>query len=86
MCEVNPEYKKSVTYEKGKKLLYVMIFKAIYGMIASALIWYDLLFTTISDLGFKLNSYERCIVNKLINEHQCTIRWFCGRQQYFIYG
>ena len=73
MCEVNPEYEKFVTYEKGKKLLCVLILKAIYGMIESALLWYDLLFKTLSYLGFKLNHYKRCISNKVIDDHQCTI-------------
>ena len=40
LCEVNLEYEIFVTYEKGKKVLYVLILKAIHGMIESALIWY----------------------------------------------
>ena len=67
MCEVNPEYGNFVIYNKYKKVLYVPILKAIYEMIVSALIWYDFFSTTLSDLGFKLNSYERCIANKLID-------------------
>ena len=47
MCEVNPEYEKFVIYEKGKKVLYVLILKSIYGMIKSALLWYDFFSTTI---------------------------------------
>ena len=26
--------------------------------------------------GFKLNPYERCIANKLIDGHQCTVAWY----------
>ena len=76
ICEVNPEYEKFMKYEKGKKVLYVLILKAVYVMIESALIWYDFFSTTLSDLGFKLNPYEICIANKLIDEHQYTIRCF----------
>ena len=47
MCKVNPEYGTFVTYEKGKKLLYVLILKAIYVMIESALLWYDFFSTTL---------------------------------------
>ena len=57
MCEVNPEYGIFVIYEKGKKVLYVMILKAIYGMLESSLLWYDLFSTTLSNLGFKFNPY-----------------------------
>ena len=27
-------------------------------------------------MGFKLNPYIKCIANKVIDEHQCTIGWF----------
>ena len=47
MCEVNPEYEKFVIYENGKKVLYVLILKSVYGMIDSALLWYDLFSTTL---------------------------------------
>ena len=76
MCDVNPEYEKFVTYEKGRKVLYVLILKSVYGIIESALLWYDFFSTTLSDLGLKLNPYERCIANKIIYENQCTTRLF----------
>ena len=38
MCKVNPEYEKFVIYERGKNMLYVLIFTAIYGIIESTLI------------------------------------------------
>ena len=53
MCEVNPEYLPHVRYEeKGKKVLYVSIIRAIYGCIFSALCWYELFWTTLKDMGF----------------------------------
>ena len=54
MCEVNPEYEKFMIYDKGKKVLYVLISTVIYRIIESAILWYDFLSTTISDLGPKL--------------------------------
>ena len=57
MCKVNPEYEKFVIYDKVKKLLYVLILKAIYGMIESALLWYNLFSATLLYLRFKLNPY-----------------------------
>ena len=50
-------------------------------MVESDLIWYDFFSKTLSDLGFKLNPYERCIENKLIYEHQCTIGWFVDKNK-----
>ena len=76
MCEVNTEYETFVTYENGKKELYVLVLKEIYGMIESALLWYNFFSATLSYLVFKINLYERCIEKKLVDEHQCTIGWF----------
>ena len=27
-------------------------------------------------MGFKLNSYDKCVVNKMIDVKQCTIAWW----------
>ena len=77
MCEVNPEYKKYVTTDKnGKKILYVKVLRAIYGCIESALLWYELYVKTLKGMGFKLNPYDKCVANKMINGKQCTIAFF----------
>ena len=38
VCHVNPEFNQDVRNENGKKVLYIQILKAIYGMIESALL------------------------------------------------
>ena len=32
--------------------------------------------TTLKDLGFIINPYDRCMANKMINGKQCTIVWY----------
>ena len=76
MCEVNPEYKKYVIYEKGKKVLCVRVLRKIYGCIESALLWYQVYPKTLKDVGFNLNPYDKCVANKTINGKQCTIAWY----------
>ena len=76
VCKVNSEYEEFVTYDKGKKVLRVLILKMIYGMIESDFLWYNLFSKKISDLGIKIKPYEQWISNKVIYEHQCTIIWF----------
>ena len=76
MCEVNPEYKADVRFENGKKVLYVRILAALYGMIESALLWYTLYTEVLHKEGFELNPYDRCVANKIINGKQCTIGWY----------
>ena len=39
MCNINPEHKKNVGYENGQKVLYMLVLRAIYGCIESALQW-----------------------------------------------
>jgi len=59
MCRVNPKYKEFVTMEKGKKVLYVQLLKALYGCVQSALLWYDLFTNTLKEAGFVLNPHPR---------------------------
>ena len=76
MCKVNPEYKEHARIKNGKKVLYVQVLKAIYGMIESALRWYELFTGTLCGMGFKLNPYDRCVANKMIKGSQCTVGWY----------
>ena len=76
MCEVNEKYKKFVTYENGKKVLYLQLLKALYGCVQSALLWYDLFTNTLKVDGFVLNPYDACVANKIVNDKQCTIVWY----------
>ena len=76
MCTVNPEYADYVIEENGKKVLYLQIPKALYGMIESALLWYQLFLSVLTEQGFTLNPYDPCIANKMVNGKQCTIAWY----------
>ena len=55
------------------KCLYVRVLRALYGCIKSTLLWYELYSLILIKMGFKINPYDRCVVNKVINGHQCTI-------------
>ena len=76
MCQVNEKYKAYVCYEKGRKTLYLKLLRALYGCIESALLWYELFTSTLKNMGFSLNPYDKCIANKIINGSQCTIVWY----------
>ena len=75
MCEVNPEYEPTVIYEKGVKVLYMLVLRSIYGCIDAAMLWYELYTKELKNMGFKLNEYDPCVANKLIDGSQCTIAW-----------
>ena len=57
-------------------MLYLQALRAIYGSIYYALLWFDLFSNTLTEKGFKLNEYNRCVANKEINRKQCTISWY----------
>ena len=50
--------------------------EALYGFIKSALLWYELFTGELRDVGFKLNPYDKCVANKMIDGKQCTIAWW----------
>jgi hypothetical protein len=64
MCSVCETYKDFVTYENGKKVLFLRLLKAVYGCVKSALLWYELFTGTLQGLGFELNPYDTCLANK----------------------
>ena len=76
MCEINPEHKKNIIYENGKQVLYMKIVRALYGCIEASLQWYKCYTEVLEKEGFKLNPYDKCVANKIINGEQCTITWY----------
>jgi len=77
MCHVNPRYAAFVVIEGGKKVLYLRLLKALYGCaVKSALLWYELFTGTLQGMGFELNPYDPCVVNKTINDKQCSVVWY----------
>jgi hypothetical protein len=55
LCEMDDNYTQCVTYEGKQKVLYVHIIKALYGLLASAMLFYKKLVGNLIGLGFKLN-------------------------------
>ena len=68
--------KDFVVTEKGKKVLYVQLDKALYGCVKSALLWYNTYTETLKGMGFELNPYDMCVANAMIDGKQCTIVWY----------
>ena len=83
ICQMDPGFAPHIRYENGKKVLYIQLLKALYGCIESALLWYNLFSTTLKDLGFEINPYDKCIANMKINGKQCTIAWYVDDNKIF---
>ena len=67
MCEVSKTYESHVTCEKGKKLLCLKALRAICRCVQSSLPWHELFSQTLIGMGFVINSYDKCVSNKMID-------------------
>ena len=56
-------------------MMYVRFIKALYGMLRAALLLYKILRSDLENMVFKINPYDPCVVNKMVNGHQMTICW-----------
>ena len=70
MVLVDPKlYRKHVRYSTtGEVIMYVCITKALYGMLQSALWWYKELRYNLKAYGLKVNPYDQCVTNAVINK------------------
>ena len=68
-------YSKYIAIQKGQKVLYVKMHKALYGMLKSALLFYRKLWDDLVGMGFAINPYDSWVANKMINWCQMTITW-----------
>jgi hypothetical protein len=77
MVQVAPTlYRKYISVDrKGTAILYVKMQKAMYGLLRSALLFYRKLVGELESAGFKLNPYDPCVANKMINGKQMTVCW-----------
>jgi hypothetical protein len=62
-------------YEKGVKVLYVEVWKALYVMLQASLLFYKKLCKGLEEIGFTVNSYDPCVANCMINCKQHSATW-----------
>ena len=53
--------------ECGKTVIYVDPLKALYGTLMAARLFWEKFTTALTMLGFQINPYDACVVNKTIN-------------------
>ena len=69
-------YKDYVVTEKGEKVMYMELLKALYSTLhAARLFWQKLSKQLIDVWGFTPNKYDDCVVNKTTKGHQMTVVW-----------
>ena len=76
LVELSPEtYQSCVIEERGRKVLYVEVLRAIYGMLEAAMLWYHEFRKRLEEIGFKFNDYDACVANRTVKGRQHTIRY-----------
>ena len=75
MVEIAPDvYKLNVTPEKkGLKQLLLQCQNALYGTMVEILLYYRKFTKSLTDVGFKINPYDPCKANNMIDRQQMTI-------------
>ena len=74
LVESDPiKWKKHLYKENGKWVIYVICNKEIYGTMNAALLAYKKLAKLFQMWGFKMNPYDACVWNKIVNGTQFTI-------------
>ena len=56
------------TNKSGQKVLIVECLNAVYGTMVAALLYYKKFVKSLTKHGFKLNPYDGCVANKIVNE------------------
>jgi hypothetical protein len=68
MAQTDPKlYRKYLVDKKGKKVLYLHLQKALYGIMKRVLLFYRKLVLELKSMGFVVNPYDPCIANKIVD-------------------
>ena len=84
LTDMDPEMRKYVVIENGKRVIYTIVLRAIYGMLQSSLLWYNQFRGDLEEKGCIFNDYDPCITNKLINNKQFDSMWMIYSQAMLI--
>lgn len=76
LCQIDPAgYLPFVVVERGVRPLYLLVTKAIYGMLQAGLLWYCKLRCNLEEQGFIFYSYDPCVSNRMIERSQHAVRF-----------
>ena len=79
LCKLDPKlYEPFVEHKKGKKVLFLIVHRAVYGLVQSPMLWYKKWREDIESQGFKVNPYDPCVANKEVRGANLTLSVACG--------
>ena len=59
--------------KKEKKVIYLQVVRALYGMLVAAILWYQKLRKDLESIRFKINPYDPCVANRMVRGKQHTV-------------
>ena len=68
-------YRPFLSYDTGKAVLYARLQKALYGCLKISLLFYEKLVGYLEAYGFRINPYDPCVANKMLDGKQLTVCW-----------
>ena len=69
ILKIYPEkFKGYLVYEKGRKAIYAVVLRAIYGMLVASLLWYHNSKKDLKSVEFVFNNDGPCVANRVVNE------------------
>lgn len=76
LAMIDPKlYRQHIIMENGKPVLYAELKKALYGMLQSALKFWQQISSDLISIGYVINEYDWCVANKMVGGKQHTIGW-----------
>ena len=69
-------YSPYVVYKRGVRVLYLVVLKAIYGMLETELHWYRKFRKDLKSINFVFNDYDPFVVNRFVSKGQHTIHFY----------
>ena len=76
LLKMDPDmFKGYVVYENGRKSVYLVILRAIRGMLVASLLWYHKFNKDLKSIVFVFNIYDPCVENSTVNEKQHTFNF-----------
>jgi hypothetical protein len=76
LVELAPDlYGPYLVLDDGKRVLYLQVLRALYGMLVAALLWYQQFREDLEGVGFKFNVYDPFVANREVQKKQQTVKF-----------
>ena len=76
LVNIDPDlYNRYSVMWQGQLVVYVDLNKALYETLCASLIFFQKLTSKLIERGYKINPYDWCAANKIIQGIQCSLLW-----------